>query len=687
MRDKLKKLLFRALGKDPEAVVVSFASGDPALAERMFAEIRELVPDRRHFLVRPEELSAGSALHLYRQLRKRFREFRIGLAPVLLTNDRRHRPLRVAAFLLAPRKILAYNERLERHHLRLSTAIASLLFLRGVPLDRVFLRPSWLVPWKQDRSTFPSNYEEFEGRALGPRKRIAILTPYFPYPLSHGGAVRIFNLLREMARDFDIFLFAFRDRETWDDIAPVLELCARVILAGKPRYREPRWSTLWPPEAHEFLSPAMRMVLDRMRREYAIEVVQVEYTFLAPYGADVLVEHDVTFELQRQVYARARNLSAWWDYWRWRRFETQWIARYRRVVAMSEQDQAVLSGSNVIVIPNGVDLDRFAPEIERPGRRLLFIGSFRHFPNIVAFRFFVEQVWPLIRSDPDVTLTVVAGPDPLLYWRGYTGLASLPADDRIALHGFIADVRPLYVESNLVLVPTLVSAGTNLKVLEAMAMDRAVLSTSSGCQGFGLVHGINVWIADSAQDFASGIRTLLSDTALRHRIAATGRDHVERHFGWKQIGARQRALVRDLINERRLVIRPADAGELSEVAAIQATAPESSQWQPQDYLTYECHVGVLDGRIAGFVVSRRVASGEREILNVAVHPGFRRSGVATQLIRAEVSRWPGAHFLEVRESNTAARNLYQQLGFEQVGTRPEYYENPTETGIVMRIFS
>jgi ribosomal-protein-alanine N-acetyltransferase len=127
--------------------------------------------------------------------------------------------------------------------------------------------------------------------------------------------------------------------------------------------------------------------------------------------------------------------------------------------------------------------------------------------------------------------------------------------------------------------------------------------------------------------------------------------------------------------------------ELSEIAAIQATAPESSQWHPQDYLTYECHVAVLDGRIAGFVVSRRVASGEREILNVAVHPGFRRSGVATQLIRAEVSRWPGAHFLEVRESNVAARSLYQQLGFEQVGTRPEYYENPTETGIVMRIFS
>ena len=675
------------LGKDPEAVVVSFASGDPALAERMLAEIQELVPDRRHHIVRPEELAPGSTLHLYWQLRKRFREFRIGLAPVLLTNDRRYRPLRLAAFLLAPRKILAYNERLERHHLRLRTAVASLLFLRGVPLDRIFLRPSWLAPWKKDRSTLPSNCEEFEGRAPGPRKRIAILTPYFPYPLSHGGAVRIFNLMRELADSFDIFLLAFRDRETAADIAPVLELCARVVLIGKPRYREPRWSTLWPPEVHEFQSPAMRIALERIRREYNIDMVQVEYTFLAPFRGDVLVEHDVTFELQRQVFERNTNLSSWWDYWRWRRFELEWIGRYSQVVVMSEQDKAMLAAPNVIVIPNGVDLDRFAPEIERPGRRLLFIGSFRHFPNIVAFRFFLEQAWPLIQSDPDIRLTVVAGPDPLLYWRSYTGLPDLPIDERIALHGFVNDVRPLYVESNLVLVPTLVSAGTNLKVLEAMAMDRAVLSTSSGCQGTGLMHGVNVWIADSAQDFASGIRTLLSDNGLRQRIAAAGRVHAERNFGWKQIGAKQRALVRDFINQRHLVIRPAAAGELSEIAAIQATAPESSQWHPQDYLTYECHVAVLGGCLAGFVVSRQVAGGEREILNVAVHPDFRRSGVATRLIRAEVSRWPGTHFLEVRESNIAARNLYQQLGFEQVGTRPEYYENPTETGIVMRIFS
>jgi ribosomal protein S18 acetylase RimI-like enzyme len=667
---------------------VSFATGDPAAAERMFEEVRQLEPQRRHSLVRPEELAPGSAFQLYRQLRARFGTSRIGLAPVLFTDDTRYRPLRLAAFLLAPRKVLAYNKRFERHHLRLSTAIASFLFLQGIPLDRIFLRPKWLVPWKRDRSVYPNDIEEYAGRAAGGRPQIAVLSPYFPYPLSHGGAVRIFHLLREMSQQFDILLLAFRDREEPGDLAPVLELCSRVVLVGKPRYREPRWSTWLPAEVHEFNSPAMRSALESLRKRRKIDAVQVEYTFLAPYHGDVLVEHDVTFELYRQVWQRERSLSKLWNYWRWRSFEKEWVTRYRCVAAMSERDRAVLGLPNVKVIPNGVDLYRFWPEIERPGQRLLFIGSFRHFPNIVAFRFFVERVWPRLREGwPDMRLTVVAGPDPLLYWREYTGLLSLPADERIELRGFVADVRPLYVEANLVLAPTLVSAGTNLKVLEAMAMDRAVVSTSSGCQGLGLEHGLNVWIADSAEDFASGITTLLADENLRQRISAAGRAHVERNFDWKQIGARQRAMLEDLIEGDRISIRAAVGDDLQHIFAIQATAPEASQWHADDYLAFNTHVAVMGGRVAGFLVSRQVADGEREILNVAVDPAYKRRGVARQLIREEVGRWPGTHFLEVRESNAAARRLYESLGFEQVGERPAYYENPAETGIVMRIFS
>jgi len=652
----------------------------------MLDEIKALEPGRRHIFIRAEE--AGS----YRSVRHQLRGYRIGLAPVLFDGDSRYCRLRRIAFLLAPTKILAYNQRLERHHLRLRTVIASLLFLYGVPLDRIFLRPKWLVPWKMDRSVYPSKVDEIAGRPLSSRRRrVAILTPYFPYPLSHGGAVRIFNLLREMAEEFDIFLFAFRDQETADDIAPVLQHCARVILVGKSRYREPRWASLLPPEVHEFRSGAMRSALERIRRDYKIEAVQVEYTMLAPYVGDILVEHDITYDLYRQVrdrwLTRTAQFSRQWEYWRWRRFEMKWLKHYKYVVVMSEQDRLAVDRPNVAVIPNGVDLTRFTPEIERPGQRLLFIGSFRHFPNIVGYRFFMDEVWPiLLAQSPDITVTMVAGQDPLVYWRQYTGLSELPTDERVQLLEFVRDVRPLYVEANLVVVPTLVSAGTNLKVLEAMAMERTVVSTNSGCAGLGLEHGVNVWIADKPEDFADAIRTLLQNQELRRQLAAAGRAHVERNFGWREIGTRQRALIRQLLPSR-IQIRPARLGDLAEISAIQSSAAEASQWQAQDYLAFDCRVALLEGRIAGFVVSRPVAEHEREILNVAVHPEFRRLRIASELLQTEITSHAGTHFLEVRESNAAARQLYERLGFQIVGTRPEYYENPTETGIVMRIFS
>lgn len=532
MKARLKAWLFRLLGKDPDAVVVSFVTGDPALCARMVDEVRGLVPERRHFVATPEN---------WPQLQRELRRYRIGLAPVMLTRE--GNALRRAAYRIAPRKILAYNSRLERHHLRLD--LASLLFWRGLPLDRIYLRPRWW-PWPQrERSMAPDDFRVLEGRACTEgRRRIAVLAPYFPYPLAHGGAVRIFHLLRELARQFDVELFAFTDGAPIE-AAPVLQICARLVLVEKPRYREPRWSTLLPPEVHEFRSPAMRRALAEEKdvgRAFGYQALQVEYTQLAEYAGQVLVEHDITFDLFAQVAKRERTLAAWWDWFRWRRFETRAWKRYERIVTMSKKDAAVVGGRGV-VIENGVDLERFQPEPERPGKRLLFIGSFRHFPNVAAYRFFMEQVWPLLRDTfPAMSVTVVAGPDHLTYWRAFADSPEPAPDPRVQLLGFIADVRPLYVEANLVLAPTTVSAGTNVKVLEAMAMQRAVVSTPSGCAGLGLLHGHSVWEAETPAAFAAGVATLIGDPERREQIARAAYDHARRNFDWRAIGERQRAL-------------------------------------------------------------------------------------------------------------------------------------------------
>ena len=464
MKDQLKRRLFHLLGKDPEGVIVTFCTGPADLCGKMLAEVQSLIPDRRHYVVTcgtddrflSSVLSpatkilrlepAGTWAH-YRQLPP--------LSPPAHCprTDPVCRPAGStppAAILLAPTKILAYNHQLERHHLRLTTPVASILFLRRVPVDRIYLRPRWF-PRKHDPSIYPETYRTIEGRPLTPgRPRIAILSPYVPYPLSHGGAVRIFHLLREASKEFDLFLFAFQDQEKEGDFRPLQEFCAAITLVAKTRYREPRWSTFRPPEVHEFDSPAMHRALADLHEQFHFDVRQIEYTHLATYRGDILVEHDVTLDLYHQILRRKRSLSNLWNFLRWRRFELMVVPKFARVVTMSQKDAALLgAGRATRIIENGVDTDRFQPEPETPGQRLLFVGSFRHFPNVEAYRFFTEKVWPqLSKQFPAMTLTVVAGPDHLLHWQQFTRTHA-PAEDRsIDLRGFVADLRPIYTAAN-----------------------------------------------------------------------------------------------------------------------------------------------------------------------------------------------------------------------------------------------
>lgn len=110
-------------------------------------------------------------------------------------------------------------------------------------------------------------------------------------------------------------------------------------------------------------------------------------------------------------------------------------------------------------------------------------------------------------------------------------------------------------------------------------------------------------------------------------------------------------------------------------------------WSATDCLRQTCYVALAGEAVAGFIVARSTAPGESEILTLAVVPGHRRRGLAKGLIRAVVDGQPGNYFLEVRESNLAARSLYEALGFSTVGMRLAYYDSPSETAIVMRFQS
>jgi glycosyltransferase involved in cell wall biosynthesis len=158
-------------------------------------------------------------------------------------------------------------------------------------------------------------------------------------------------------------------------------------------------------------------------------------------------------------------------------------------------------------------------------------------PNIIGFEKLRHEVMPIVwRRFGAARLRVVAGPDPERYWREFQH-RDYPRDldSRIQMHGFVEDLRPLYAKATVVVVPLEVSAGTNIKVMEAMACGRAVVSTPVGCAGLGLVDGHDALIRSTPEDFAVAICDVLDDRVRRNSIAAEARCTVERRFSWEAI--------------------------------------------------------------------------------------------------------------------------------------------------------
>jgi len=229
------------------------------------------------------------------------------------------------------------------------------------------------------------------------------------------------------------------------------------------------------------------------------------------------------------------------------------------VWTMCEEDrqaalQAGAAADRTLVVPNGVDTDRFRPLSEQvrplneqvrplsepvrplsePARipELCFVGAFRHYPNVLAFEALLRKIMPDIwASFPEARLRVVAGREPHRYWNG-------ALDARVDLQEFVSDLRPLYASAWVVLAPLLVSAGTNIKVLEAMACGKAVVSTPAGCRGLNVVDGEDCIVREADSGFAAAIVTLLEDENFRDRLGRQARQTMEERFSWAAIADR-----------------------------------------------------------------------------------------------------------------------------------------------------
>ncbi len=388
------------------------------------------------------------------------------------------------------------------------------------------------------QSLCDGNTAVFPGAPAAHPHTILVASPYLPYPLSHGGAVRIYNLMREAARGYNLILVSFS--ETLTAPAPeLLALCAEIVVVRRAGTHQIDAGGQ-PDTVAEFASPAFRAALQLTVRKWQPAIAQLEFTQMAQYAPDcapaktILVEHDITFDLYQQQAARQPTYDTLRQLALWKQYEQQAWHTVDRVITMSGRDRATV-GPRAETLANGVDTDRFQPTTETPEpNRILFIGSFNHRPNLDALEFFIAEIWPHLNA----TLHVIAGRNP--------ELGAHLAGPNIEIEGFVADVRPAYRRAAAVIAPLRESAGTNIKVLEALAMGKPLISTPAGVNGLDPITETDFLLAPEAQTFAIQIKRVLNDPALQTHLSSHARAY-SLNYSWKSLAKTQNRIYRELL--------------------------------------------------------------------------------------------------------------------------------------------
>jgi GT2 family glycosyltransferase/glycosyltransferase involved in cell wall biosynthesis len=392
-----------------------------------------------------------------------------------------------------------------------------------------------------------------------PRNRPVVLvaSPYLPFPLAHGGAVRMYSLMRRAAKDFDQVLVSFAG-ELQETPPELLDICCEIVLVKRPgTHLLP--SSSRPDVVEEFDSPAFHAALRQTVLKWKPSIAQLEFTQMAQYALDcapaktILVEHDVTLDLYQQLLKQGDDWELRRQLKHWIPFETAAWRAVDRVLTMSEKDRKLVLQEGVppkqaACLPNGVDLERFRPSTRQPDpSRLLFIGSFAHLPNVLAVDFFLREVWPQLQT-LGVSLHIIAGARHQYFLDRYRDRVQMDlARPGMEVEDFVSDVRPAYERAAVVVAPLLASAGTNIKIMEAMAMGKAIVSTPAGINGLDLNPDRDVIVTSTAAQMGQAIRALVENPTERQSIEQQARLTVERWFDWDVIARTQKQLFDELI--------------------------------------------------------------------------------------------------------------------------------------------
>jgi sugar transferase (PEP-CTERM/EpsH1 system associated) len=390
--------------------------------------------------------------------------------------------------------------------------------------------------------------------------KILFLTPQLPYPPQKGTALRNWGLIDGLAPRHELSLLSFRAPGQDAELPPpLLDAFEQVATVPQPertvrdRLRD-MLTTRRPDMALRLRSEAYARRLAEWLRQGTFDVVQVEGIELAPYldvveaAAQVPMivfdDHNCEYVLQRRVFFTDLAAPTRWpgaaysciQWLRLRRYEAQVCRRADRVLTVSDADADALKrlvpGLDPSVVPNGIDTRRYHPEAVETHLRensLVFTGTMDFRPNVDAMLWFAREALPLIAAEiPDVHVDVVGQ-------RPHPRLDPLRENPRVTLTGFVEDVRPYIANAALYVAPLRMGGGTRLKLLEAMAMGKAVVATRLGAEGYPVTDGRELVLADTVSDFAESVISLLQSPTRRAALGRTARAFVEQRYDWRAI--------------------------------------------------------------------------------------------------------------------------------------------------------
>jgi glycosyltransferase involved in cell wall biosynthesis len=390
--------------------------------------------------------------------------------------------------------------------------------------------------------------------------KLLVLSTWFPHPPDNGSRLRALHLLRNLSARHEVTLLSLGVPRRPDHLAVLEQMCVRVECVEPPPVGMGGLTArgLFSPVPRHFVqtdSARMRsLVAEAASRADAALALQID---AARYVVGVAHQLPSVFDEVEVGVLREQCSSA--REWRWRvRHALTWfkfrnyvrsvVKRFDYATVVSEQERQHLreigcDAQRIVVVPNGMAVSGAAP-VDRRVERLVYPGSVTYSANLDAVRYFVDDVFPLLRGlRPALSFHVTGTTDGV-------DVRDLASVDGVTFTGSLPDVEPAIAESAACVVPLRIGGGTRLKVLHAMAVGTPVVSTSKGIEGLDVEPERHVLVADTPERFADQVVRLLDDPALGMRLAQAGRALVEQKYAWGPIVRTLEQTIERAVEER-----------------------------------------------------------------------------------------------------------------------------------------